>query len=271
MSTITIIVLFSLLLIFGLLVIACLFRRKDMQALEQNPQTVTGTVVSCKELRSKDDLYQRVTICYTVDGTEYTQAFSCRPNKYVLDQPVTIYYVENKPKFARLSAVFHGEPQREFILLLSALAAFYCILVLIVLSNEYSILKRICGELQYLLWLFLILWVNFTERKLVRRGVPAAGTIVYAERDHKIMRVIAEYTVDGRTYETRQMKLPVKKCSREYCIGGQIGVRYQQKHPVDGIIEDDVMKLKMLRIITVICCFFIIAAVAFDVIIDLLK
>lgn len=252
MSPIIIIILFALAVVFLLLMILFIQRQRDSLFMAQHRHMVSGTVVDVKIVRTGNNVSDRVQFSYTVDGKEYTHVCYCRPDKYHRDQTVQIIYHPNKPKLASPEGLFRVMPKSDVRLMAFFLVLMYVFAVCLALSNVYDSWGRAFDRFEFPMILLFNWFSYWTEYRIVRKGKSSTGTIVYSERDHKTVRVIAEFDVNGVTYDTRMMNMPAKRCKREYNQGGQIGVLYREQNPVESVIEDDTLKERALRIFAII-------------------
>lgn len=248
MSAFSWIMLIVLAVLFGLLIVLFVRQQRKRETLLKNPLHVTGTVKQCSRVRSGGAIYQRVTVCYSVDGREFKHVFLCRPDQYSTDQTVALFCQPDKPQTAfRQADLMRSRPQRERWIVVILIAAMYAVVVVAILSNEIPFLKPILKNAEFPLVILYSIGIYANERRILKRGIPCTGTIVFSERDHKTVRVMAEYTVDGIPYETRQMQIPAKRCTREYCVGGQIDVLYKKNSPGEGAIREDAERMEKLR------------------------
>lgn len=250
MSPIMILLLTALAAVFVLLIILFIQRRRDMLFMAQNRHTVSGTVIDITQAGNKAS--DRVKITYAIDGKKYTHVWYCRPNKYQRDQTVPIIFHPDKPNLAFPEALFRVMPESDVRMLIIFVVLLYIFTVCLMLSNVYDAWGRFFDYIEFPMILLFSWFSYWSEYKIVRKGKSSTGTIVYTERDHKTVRVIAEFEVSGVTYDTRMMKMPVQRCKREYHQGGQIGVLYREQNPVESVIEDDTLKERSLRIRVII-------------------
>ena len=126
-------------------------------------------------------------------------------------------------------------------MLIAALVlAFVAAIVLLVL---YAYDARVIIDALFWLILYITSWVWYIdEHNRLYKGKATVGTIVYSEANKHTCRVVAQYSIDGCTYETRQMIVPLRDRTT-YNINDQIGVKYSEKHTNFGIIEEDKMQL----------------------------
>ena len=252
MSLIILIILAALAVTFVLLMILFILRRKDILFMAQDRHTVSGTVADVSTVRTGANAAERIKLSYVIAGKEYTHVCYCRPNQYHRDQIVPVIYHPDKPKLAFPERSFRVMPKSDVCLLAVFLVLMFVLVVCLALCNVYDSWGRFFDHFE-LPMILLHNWFSYwLEYRIIRRGKSGTGTIVYSERDHKTVRVAAEFDVNGVTYETRMMNMPVKRCKREYHPGGQIGVLYREQDPAESVIEDDTLKEKAMRIRAVI-------------------
>lgn len=252
MSPIVIFILVSLALAFVLLMILFIQRQRDSLFMAQHRHKVSGTIVDVNTVRTGKNVSDRVQFSYTVDGKAYTHVCYSRPNKFQRDQTVQIIYHPNKPKLAFPESLFRVMPKSDVRLMAIFLVLMYVFAACLALSNVYDSWGTAFDRFEFPMILLFNWFSYWTEYRIVRKGKSSTGTIVYSEQDHKNVRVIAEFDVNGVTYDTRMMNIPAKRCKREYNPGGQIGVLYRAQNPVESAIEDDTLKERALRIFAMI-------------------
>lgn len=252
MSPLTVIILAALAAVFVLLAVLLILRRRDTQFMAKNRHTVPGTVTEVHTVRTGDNAAERVKIRYTVNEKDYTHICYTRPQKYCCDQTVSMIVHPDKPRLAFPESQFRPMPAKDVQILAVFLVLLYVFTACMVLSYTNGWQSKLDHfEMPIML---LSSWFSYLdEYRIVRRGASCKGTIVYTERDHKTVRVIAEFTVGGVTYETRMMNLPVKRCKREYNQGGQIGVLYREQNPAEAVVEDDTLNEKAKRTAVIVC------------------
>ena len=248
MSPVSIIIILVLLAVLYALLCALIPRcRRDQLRIAAEQQTVSGTVTEVKDHRAGGQQTQRVKLCYTIDGKEYTYYCYTRPDQYQVDQTVELLRHPENPKRVYLKDRFHILTENEVKLIIFGLGMVFLFAGFLVLGNLNDTMKEIADFSKYPL-VILFAWFSYwIEYRTVRKGVHGTGTIVYSTRDHKNVRVIAQFEADGQIYETRAMQMPIKQCTREYNPGGQIGVLYAEKTPGDAVIEDDTLRLRQLH------------------------
>lgn len=235
--------------------------RRDQLRIAAEMQTVSGTVTEVKQVRRQS---QSVKICYTIDGKDYTYRCYARPDQYQADQTVELLRHPEKPKRVYLKDQFHVLTENEVKLMIGGLGLIFLFGAFLALGSLNETMHEIAKFSKYPL-IILGAWGSYwIEYRIVRRGIHGTGTIVYSTRDHKNTNVIARFeAADGQTYETRPMRLPIRHCTREYNIGGQIGVLYAEKTPGDAVIEDDTLQLRKLHktavILTIVVSLFLTA------------
>ena len=252
MSPVVIVILAVLAAVFILLMILFIQRRRDSLFMAQHNQTVSGTVVDISTVRTGNNVSDRVRYSYTVDGKAYTHVCYCRPDKYRRDQTVPVIYHPKKPRLAFPESQFRVMPASDVRLMAVFLALMYVFAVCLALSNVYDSWGKAFDRFEFPMILLFNWFSYWTEYRIIRQGKSCTGTIVYSERDHKTVRVIAEFEVSGVKYDTRMMNMPAKRCMREYHQGGQIGVLYREQNPVESAVADDTLKEQALRIYAVI-------------------
>ncbi|MBR6420164.1 MAG: DUF3592 domain-containing protein [Oscillospiraceae bacterium] len=266
MSPVALFFLAALAAVFGLLMLLFILRRRDQLRMSQNPRIVSGTVTDVRTRRSKAGVSDCVRISYRIDGKEYTHVYFSRPDKFRKDETVPMICHPEKPNLAVPEVLFRVIPKSHIRLLAAFLVLLYLMTVCIVLRDTYDTCSTVMDCAKYPL-MIAGCWISYWDvSRILRRGKSCTGTIVWTERDHRSVRVIAEFDADGTACETRMMQLPVKRMQREYHPGGQIGVLYLEENPAEAVIDDDAVKEKVRRllpaaVISSIVLFGIMAAV----------
>ena len=235
------------------IVVTCLafWRYFDLKHLMKRNKEVNGRITLIKEIRNQNGNYSYYQLVYSVDGKEYRHKFLTRSDKYHNNQDVSVFYLPDKPRIwfiERENRSFRPDSFRALIFALDMIFVFALVILFLQANHLHTVIDfSFWGFFYITLWVWLV-----DEYNRINKSKTTTGTIVYAARNKHTRCVIAEYTVGNRTYETRQMIVPLKKNSRNYSVNNAIEVKYKEKHPYSAIIIDDIYEYKKAELALIV-------------------
>lgn len=223
-------------------------------------QTVVGVVEIIKEYRNVNGVFLSFWVHYTVESTSYRHKFVSRLGQYRDGQEIELVYLKDRPKFVCIRDEFLLSAPKRCRALMIGLNLIFLFTGILLLGDSY-IRKGVPLEILEIgaLWYFYV-----SEYQLEHKGISAQGTVVYAEQRKNRQIVIAEYTADSKRYETRPMKLSMKRCQKTYAVGDPVAVKYLEKRPDSAMIAEDIRNLKAAKVFLILLSICAIAMAVID-------
>ncbi len=232
--------------------------RRRWKRLIVNGQTALGTIEGIGEKKYRMGVWQQICVGYTADGIRRkykTMRYGCR---FCLHQQLTVRYLKEKPRFCVIDRPRNYAAMPEILLILMAFLLYlYLIMLVGVLFSEDRF-----DVLHDAVWgaglLISVLLLYFTERSLFIQKTMCSGRICWVVDTETQQVILAEYTVNGNLYETREMKIPRKRREKAYEIGEEIAVKYDPKHPYRSIIAEDVYSFRAAKLVLLLMLLYIV-------------
>lgn len=221
--------------------ILALYRYHSIKKLMTNSAITIGEVEFIKNVRNSNGDYSYYWLNYIANGKDYSHKILTRSGKYDDNSNVSIVYLPDNPNIAYCKCEFEKIRLESLRSLIVALVLTFVVAIMLLVLYAYdarTIIDALFGSI-----LCATSWAWYIdERNRLYKGKATVGTIVYSAANKHTCRVVARYSIDGYTYETRQMIAPLR-AKTKYNINDQIGIKYREKHPNSAIIEEDKMQL----------------------------
>lgn len=221
--------------------------RRCWKRLIAEGQNALGRVEDIREKKYRKGLWQEIHVSYSANDTQRKYKTRQKGSRFCQHQQLTVRYLKDKPHFCVIDQTRNYEAMPEvFLTLMLFLLYLYLFMLLCILFPEdrFDALRSMVLDAGMLIAVFA--WY-LSERALIAQKTVCMGRIRCADDIGNERVILAEYTVNGHTYETREMRIPRKHCKKAYETGEEITVKYDPKHPYRSIIAEDVYSFRAVK------------------------
>ena len=216
-----------------------------IKSITKSNYRAEGTVSDIFVRQLDNNLFMyTLTIDYTVNGITYNRKMRTSEPKYKTGQKLEIIYLEKNPQ--RSYAIEDKQYLEKPKITLMCLTAFVFIFSIVILSLD--IFQEKLFDIVFIAILamasigcavFQVVHNFLKESSLQKLTSTIKGTVISAYVIKKAQNVIAEYTVDGKSYITRTMKIPQKHGDKFLNEGDIVDVMYDNVKLSRSIIFGD--------------------------------
>lgn len=238
----------------GLLFLLLLRHTKKQRQLLQNGISVTGTVESVAEQKQTGgNRYYAVTVSYCVNGKTYRHVHNdSLYTHFQTGQQTEVRYLAENPRYAYLAVQscerLQNTPSVLFAVCSVLIVFLYLLILMPVLIPDDKLRRTVTDIFLYISMLAASFVMYLDERALCRMQDQVTGTVAYIEKKKRGYLAVAEYTVGGFTYRTRETRIPLMQ---PYLTGDSILVRYHPQKPYRSMIAEDKYALRYAKIMLV--------------------